>query len=115
MASLSVVQIFDLAIQLQTRVMLKAAEDLYREILQTDPEKPLAEYTHFNLGLILTNSGRVHEAATSYRRALVIEPQFPEALTNLAGLDSGAKRNALRRSGFERPFQARQSRLGMAS
>ena len=31
------------------------------------------------------------------------------------GLDSGAKRNGLKRSGFERPFQARQSRLGMAS
>ena len=31
------------------------------------------------------------------------------------GLDSGAKRNALKRSGFERPFPARQSRLGMAS
>src|SRR5271157_5189724 len=30
-------------------------------------------------------------------------------------LDSGAKRNALKRSRFERPFQARQSRLGMAS
>jgi hypothetical protein len=30
-------------------------------------------------------------------------------------LDSGAKRNVLKRSGFERPFQARQSRLGMAS
>jgi hypothetical protein len=31
------------------------------------------------------------------------------------GLDSGAKRNVLKRSGFECPFQARQSRLGMAS
>jgi hypothetical protein len=31
------------------------------------------------------------------------------------GLDSGAKRNVLKRSGFERPFRARQSRLGMAS
>ena len=31
------------------------------------------------------------------------------------GLDSGAKRNALKRSGFERLFQARQSRLGRAS
>jgi hypothetical protein len=30
-------------------------------------------------------------------------------------LDSGAKRNALKRSGFEHPFQARQVRLGMAS
>ena len=32
-----------------------------------------------------------------------------------AGLDSGAKRNGFKRSGFERPFQARQSRLGRAS
>src|ERR1700720_4016566 len=30
-------------------------------------------------------------------------------------LDSGAKRNVLKRRGFECPFQARQSRLGMAS
>jgi deoxyribodipyrimidine photo-lyase len=30
-------------------------------------------------------------------------------------LDSGAKRNGVKRSGFECPFQARQSRLGMAS
>ena len=30
-------------------------------------------------------------------------------------LDSGAKRNGVKRSGFERPFQARQARLGMAS
>ena len=30
-------------------------------------------------------------------------------------LDSVAKRNAFKRSGFERPFQAQQSRLGMAS
>ena len=31
------------------------------------------------------------------------------------GLDSGAKRNVLKRSGFECPFQARQPRLGIAS
>jgi hypothetical protein len=30
-------------------------------------------------------------------------------------LDSGAKRNEVKRSGFGRPFQARQARLGMAS
>jgi hypothetical protein len=34
---------------------------------------------------------------------------------DLAGLDSGAKCNALKRSRFERLFQARQSRLGRAS
>ena len=36
-------------------------------------------------------------------------------LSGRLALDSGAKRNAVKRSGFERPFQARQSRLGMAS
>ena len=30
-------------------------------------------------------------------------------------LDSGAKRNGVKRSGFAHPFQARQARLGMAS
>jgi hypothetical protein len=35
--------------------------------------------------------------------------------TSTTSLDSGAKRNALKRSGFEHPFQARQVRLGMAS
>jgi hypothetical protein len=41
----------------------------------------------------------------------------PEGLIDnrTEGLDSGAKRNAVKRSGFERPFQARQVRLGMAS
>lgn len=64
--------------------MLKAAEDLYRDILQMTPGKPIAEYTHFNLALILRSSGRVQDAVASYRRVLAIEPQFPEALTNLA-------------------------------
>jgi haloalkane dehalogenase len=36
-------------------------------------------------------------------------------LTDEEILDSGAKRNGVKRSGFECPFQARQSRLGMAS
>ena len=46
--------------------------------------------------------------AALHRRSVAHGPRRP-------GLDSGAKRNALKRSGFERPFQARQSRLGMAS
>jgi hypothetical protein len=39
----------------------------------------------------------------------------PDNADMLLGLDSGAKRNALKKSGFGRLFQARQSRLGMAS
>jgi hypothetical protein len=44
-------------------------------------------------------------------QAILFEIHYDKANT----LDSGAKRNVLKRSGFERPFQARQSRLGMAS
>jgi hypothetical protein len=47
------------------------------------------------------------------RRAL--DPGEPKSGSTSWGLDSGAKRNALKRSGFEHPFQARQVRLGMAS
>ncbi len=46
---------------------------------------------------------------SSTTRYLVLRPTF------MGILDSGAKRNALKRSGFERLFQARQSRLGRAS
>ena len=38
-----------------------------------------------------------------------------DIVENCEVLDSGAKRNAVKRSGFERLFQARQVRLGMAS
>lgn len=80
----SVGQKFDQAIELQNARELTTAEGLYREILLTRPESPIAERIHFNLGLILRSRGRVEEAADAYRQALAIEPRFPEALTNLA-------------------------------
>jgi hypothetical protein len=39
----------------------------------------------------------------------------PSATRRPPSLDSGAKRNAVKRSGFEHPFQARQVGLGMVS
>jgi transposase len=62
------------------------------------------------------SGGRRH-AKLEPHRAFLLEKVAEKAditMPELA-LDSGAKRNALKRSGFERPFQARQSRLGMAS
>ena len=54
------------------------------------------------------------------RASLLVDlPRYEMALlTELVvhlSLDSGAKRNGVRRSGFARPFQARQARLAMAS
>jgi hypothetical protein len=54
-----------------------------------------------------------HNAETGAVALLGMGSAFQDLLAQ--GLDSGAKRNVLKRSGFECPFQARQSRLGMAS
>ena len=54
--------------------------------------------SHYNVGLVMIYKSWYPEIPSTWRR-----------------LDSGAKRNALKRSGFGRPFQARQARLGMAS
>ena len=49
------------------------------------------------------------------RREAILEREAALRLFVGDRLDSGAKRNGFKRSGFERPFQARQSRLGRAS
>ena len=67
-----------------------------------DQERGEREASHFWLVLLC-------QAAAEIR----LKPLPHRAETRL--LDFGAKRNALKRSAFERPFQARQSRLGMAS
>jgi hypothetical protein len=53
----------------------------------------------------------------TFNSALEHGPNLPAVFDGLrkAGLDSGAKRNAVKKNGFERLFLARQSRLGMAS
>jgi hypothetical protein len=60
--------------------------------------------------LILT----IFAGFAQFEREMMLERQR-EGIAKARGLDSGAKRNALKRSGFERLFQARQARLGMAS
>jgi hypothetical protein len=68
---------------------------------------------------IVTLKGRGGIGKTSLTLAVVSKiadiGRFSVIVWFSARLDSGAKRNAVKRSGFERPFQARQSRLGMAS
>ena len=57
----------------------------------------------------------LQDAASVAGLMITTEAMVAETPKKKEALDSGAKRNALKRSGFERLFQARQSRLGRAS
>ena len=48
------------------------------------------------------------------RRRITVGEIVRTAMSLSTALDSGAKRNEVKRSGFEHPFQARQTRLGTA-
>src|SRR5438105_3368848 len=79
---------------------LDAAEQLYREILQADPNQVEALSL---LGLILQDRGQLEEAIALLSRAIEIDPGFPEAHANLArGLsfrgDAEAAADAARRA-----------------
>ncbi len=69
------------------RNKLGDAVDAYRHVLKTVPD---AE-THNDLGIILARLGRHDEAAASYRAALRLRPEYPDAHNNLG--------NALRNKG----------------
>ena len=60
---------------------LDQAEKLYREILAVESDNVDALNS---LGVILQDYGRVSESLTLISKALAVEPDFPEALTNLA-------------------------------
>ncbi len=81
------------------------------------PSDPSLTYYYGNKAWANFGLKRYDETIELARRAIAINPYNPYANVVLVAalLDSGAKRNALKRSGFERLFQARQSRLGRAS
>ncbi|MGA2030947.1 MAG: tetratricopeptide repeat protein [Thermoguttaceae bacterium] len=66
--------------------MYADAETLYRATLERNPACWLA---HSNLGLILRDRGQVKEAIAHFRRALEIEPDFPETWYNLGAALAG--------------------------
>jgi tetratricopeptide (TPR) repeat protein len=54
-------------------------ETLWRDTIANNPESVLA---HYNLGLLLAQTGRQEEAVASYREAARIEPENPVLLNN---------------------------------
>ena len=60
---------------------LERAEYLYREALRIDPRFSLA---HYNLGILLQHKRNWIGARRAFEAAIAHQPQFPEALVNLA-------------------------------
>ncbi len=85
--------LLDAAIESHEARDLDTAERLYRDILSADPEH---SETLNLLGLIQQDRGKVDESIALISRAIEIEPDFPEALANLARAFSfrGEPRNA---------------------
>jgi quercetin 2,3-dioxygenase len=76
---------------------IRAGRKPFRALLYAG--RPLREPVVARGPFVMNTEAEIDQAYADYR----------------SGLDSGAKRNGLKRSGFERPFQVRQSRLGRAS
>jgi len=89
---------------------LRAAELAYREVLRLDPDHV---YAYVNLGALLCEAGRCHEAVALYERASRLAPDAPLVHFNhaIALEDVGRDRDAL--SSYERCL-ARDPRLGDA-
>ena len=78
--TLTLQQALDLAVQNHTAGDLSKAEDIYQQILQTDPNHP--EALHL-LGVISHQAGENDRAVNLITKALAIKPDYADAQNNL--------------------------------
>ena len=97
----SIAEVLALAVQHHQAGALQQAEQLYRQILQVDPQH--VDALHL-LGLLAKQAGR-HDLACEYiRQALRLQPDFAERTTTW-GLSSRTRASWERRSpACSRPF-----------
>ncbi len=87
------------AIQAQTAGNLAFAEPAYRALIA---EKVLAPELFNNLGLICAGSDRPGEARALWKKALAINPRFPDARMHLAAADEQAGKTEQAVSAYQR-------------
>ena len=80
---LTLQQSLDLALQHHAAGELGKAEDIYQQILQSDPNHPIALHL---LGVIAHQREDNDTAVDLITKALSIKPDFPEALNNLGNV-----------------------------
>ena len=73
-------QAIDLAVQHHEAGRLSEAESIYQQILQNDPNHPVALHL---LGVIAHQTGKNVAAVDLITKALVLKPDFAEAHNNL--------------------------------
>ena len=83
----------------------KSVRDNYRLALQADPTQGpgmidrISQYAagapsaprYLQLGMLLQEVGKLHEASVAYRRALELDPALAEAKKSMAAMDPGKK------------------------
>src|SRR6478672_5172524 len=94
MTTVSIPQAIDLAKQHHQAGRLREAEGIYRQVLAIEPSNaealhylglvaPKAARYHCNLGQVLNDMGLEEEAIHALQQALSLNPNSPEALSNL--------------------------------
>lgn len=82
-------QSLDLAVRHHNAGDLPAAEKLYRQILKSDPDQPVALHL---LGVVALQVGRHDVAEESINKAIAIKPDYAEAHNNLGAALKGQGR-----------------------
>ena len=80
---LTLQQALDLGLQNYTAGDMSKAEDIYQQILQTDPNNPVALHL---LGVITHHAGRSESAVDLIKKALTVKPDYAEAYTNVGNV-----------------------------
>jgi tetratricopeptide (TPR) repeat protein len=81
--------LFEQGVTFHEQGRLPEAEQIYRSVLQQDPDHPDALNL---LGLLLQASNRYAESEALLQRAVAADPDFAEALTNLARVQNALGR-----------------------
>ena len=80
---LTIQQGFDLAIKYQKTNDLLKAENIYQQILQVEPNQPVALHL---LGIISYQVGKSEIAIKLFKKAIAVEPHYTEAYCNLGNV-----------------------------
>ncbi len=95
-------QIFDLAVQSHQKNNLQVAENLYKEVLKTNPDHI---ETICLLGTLLAQTKRVDLAKSLLQKAIKIQPDYAMAHNNLGNLQKGLKEYQKAISSFEKAIE----------
>ena len=82
---MTIQQALDLALQHHTAGSLSQAEGIYQQIIQSDPNQPIALHL---LGVIAHQVGKNDTAVDLITKALTIKPEYAEAHSNRTGRQS---------------------------